>query len=311
MFIFILILEAAATPQGVGQKRKGLHAIAKKVVIEKLKKLDNLFLHVDGKQLDDIGSNSELFKRLAIVCTTPRHEHLISIPNLLPDSTAATQVATIRKELDRCEITSKIVSVCYDTAAVNTGWIHGVGVSLERNLNRKLLKFPCRHHFYELVIMEVFKQLFGSTTGPFVLETVEFSKIWKAKKLNDCTPVSAIDDEEALEMIESFVDSMGGRLEAMYDLDFARDDYKELIELSLIFLGKLSPRNLKPLGPLSNARWMGKLIFVFKKYLLRDFIDLDKKEAGQDKVVPCFQHSVLHFTIFAIAPCYPKCEKRS
>ena len=87
-----------------------------------------------------------------------------------------------------------------------------------------------------------------------------------------------MDDETALEMIAGFAHEMSGRLEMMSDINFALDDYKELIELALTFLDKLSPSKLKPLGPVSNARWMCKMIYVFKKYLLRDLINLNEND---------------------------------
>lgn len=213
---------------------------------------------------------------------------MIAIPNVLPDSTAPTQVATIKKELDEFGITDKIISICYDTAPVNTGWEGGVGVLLEKELDRKLLKFPCRYHFHELVINEVYKKLFGATSGPLVVGTSDFANVWQKQKLGSCLPASALNDEDAFELIDSFTDSNGGRLEEILDQEFARDDYKELIQLSLTFLGKLVPRSLKPIGPVSNARWMGKLIFGFKQYLLRNHIDLQDTILEKLRLFLCF-----------------------
>lgn len=153
-------------------------------------------------------------------------------------------------------------------------------------------------------------QNFGKTTGPIVIGTVAFTNLWNEKKLGIFLSKSAIEDDIVLDMIDSFAESMGGRLETLYDLDFARDDYKELIELSLIFLGKLSPRFLKPLGPVSNARWMGKLILIFKKYLLRDHVDLDAIILDKIKLFLSFalEFYILHF--FAVTSFYSKRQKR-
>lgn len=50
-----------------------------------------------------------------------------------------------------------------------------------------------------------------------------------------------------------------------------REDYRELLELTLIFLGKVPPRGIKfrcP-GAIHHARWMSKLLYVLKIYLFR------------------------------------------
>ena len=53
-----------------------------------------------------------------------------------------------------------------------------------------------------------------------------------------------------------------------------RDDYKELIELSLTYLGR-PPANfkLRKPGAVHTARWMGKLIYSIKIVLLMNQID--------------------------------------
>ena len=57
-----------------------------------------------------------------------------------------------------------------------------------------------------------------------------------------------------------------------------RDDYKELLELSSLFLGTMEKISFRQPGPCSNARWMSKAIYTLKMYLLRDVYNLaDKK----------------------------------
>lgn len=58
-----------------------------------------------------------------------------------------------------------------------------------------------------------------------------------------------------------------------------RDDYREFIELALVFSGGKVPYKFtfKTPGPVCRARFMQKGIYVLKLVLFSDQIDLDKK----------------------------------
>lgn len=59
-----------------------------------------------------------------------------------------------------------------------------------------------------------------------------------------------------------------------------RDDYRELLELTIIFLGGI-PKNgisFRIPEPISHARWMAKAIYAFKIYLFQDQFQLSHKE---------------------------------
>ena len=59
-----------------------------------------------------------------------------------------------------------------------------------------------------------------------------------------------------------------------------RDDYRELLELSIIFLGGTPDRGIHFLspGPMHHARWMSKLIYAYKVWMFQDQFKLTKKE---------------------------------
>lgn len=60
-----------------------------------------------------------------------------------------------------------------------------------------------------------------------------------------------------------------------------RDDYRELLELTLIFLGKMCHREIKfrlP-GAMHQARWMSKAIYSLKVWMFRSQFQLTKKES--------------------------------
>lgn len=59
-----------------------------------------------------------------------------------------------------------------------------------------------------------------------------------------------------------------------------RNDYKELAELSLIFLGAEKKISFQKPGATSNARWMSKAIYVLKMLLFREQYSLGDKETS-------------------------------
>lgn len=56
-----------------------------------------------------------------------------------------------------------------------------------------------------------------------------------------------------------------------------RDDYKEFLQLALIFIG-VEKYNFRKLGATSNARWMSKALYCLKIFVFRDQFPLTKRE---------------------------------
>ena len=59
-----------------------------------------------------------------------------------------------------------------------------------------------------------------------------------------------------------------------------RDDYRELLELVLIFIGRVPPRGVKFRAPgaMHHARWMSKALYSLKVWMFRDQFKLTVKE---------------------------------
>ena len=70
-----------------------------------------------------------------------------------------------------------------------------------------------------------------------------------------------------------------------------REDYRELLEVTLIFLGQIPPQEIhfRVPGADYHARWMSKIIYVLKIYLFRSQFKLTKREIT----------SFLEFSLFA------------
>lgn len=69
-----------------------------------------------------------------------------------------------------------------------------------------------------------------------------------------------------------------------------RDDYKEFLKLTLIFLGKSDPSSVHfyPPGAIHHARWMAKAIYCLKIYLFRDQFTFQKGERENIKKICIF-----------------------
>ena len=59
-----------------------------------------------------------------------------------------------------------------------------------------------------------------------------------------------------------------------------RDDYREFLELCIVFLGEVPPRGVRFLapGPVHHARWMAKALYSLKIWLFQCQFDLTARE---------------------------------
>ena len=73
----------------------------------------------------------------------------------------------------------KIIAMCFDTTASNTGLKKGACVALENKLGKKLLYLACRHHINEIIISDVFQKCSGASSGPEIGIFKRFKNFWK------------------------------------------------------------------------------------------------------------------------------------
>lgn len=131
--------------------------------------------------------------------------------------------------------------MCFDTTASNTGRFNGACALLEQKLERDLLLFACRHYVYELVLKGVFeiniKQVTNSPDIPLFKKSRDNWKNIDSNKVDLCTNF----------VREHFTDAKITSLLAFYTMEldkaFLRDDYRELVELCIAFLGGIQKGN--------------------------------------------------------------------
>lgn len=239
--------------------------------------LQGAVLHWDGKLLPDISKKANV-ERLAVLISCGDEEQLIGVP-LMENNKGYTQAKAVFSEVEEWGAIEKIEAMCFDTTAVNTGRLRGTCVLLEQLFEKSLLYLACRHHILEVILKAVFDCKMGSTTGPQPDIFKRFQTGWS--KIDKKKYKIGLDDEQVktnvndLEQISSF---LSAQLEKPRHQP--REDYKEFLQLCLIFLGRIAPNmiSFKAPGAMHHARWMAKAIYSLKIFVFRGQFSLSDSE---------------------------------
>ncbi|XP_044580402.1 uncharacterized protein LOC123262280 isoform X2 [Cotesia glomerata] len=292
----------AATLQSVGIDLRNVNLsyktiqrnriLLRKEIAEGLKKdlkfNDNYVVHWDGKLLSDI-VGADVVDRLPILLTSSGAEQLLGIQKI-GAGTGIEQASAVNSTLKHWGVSDYVKAVCFDTAYTNTGIHRGAGVELENLLGRKLIWLPCRHHVIELLIKGVFEVYWPTQNGPNVSIFGRFKNNWN--KIDKSKYSAGINDPIVAKVLSEKKDETLDFIES-YSLKYLpRNDYREFLELSSIFLGVIPKDNFtfKHPGAMSHARWMSKVIYCLKIYIFR----------GEFKLTPHELTSIRQVCIFII-----------
>lgn len=201
---------------------------------------------------------------------------LIAVP-ILKSGKGIDIANAVYDTLKDWNLTDRIEAACFDTTATNTGQYNGAITCLNKYLKRDLMDIACRHHIYELSLRDVFEtKLKIPTKSPNVQLFEDFKKIWGSidrKKFKSGLKDRFVKKHLCNEKIEELKEFYSGKLEA----GVIRDDYKELLELLLVFLGKTEQTYIRQPGACHHARWMAKAIYTLKIFLFREQLELSKE----------------------------------
>lgn len=241
-------------------------------------------LHWDGKLLPNI-TGREKVERLPILVSQDKNEQLLGVPKL-KNGTGAEIASAVFDEISGWELLEHIQAICFDTTASNTGPFKGASALLEQKLGRQLLYLPCRHHIMELILRAVFELKLTKSPSPNVSLFERFKAQWKDLEQHEISP--GIDDPYVAKRINLATRSKITQFcEHQLSKEICRSDYREFLELILMFLGEKVPNRskLRPPGPTHHARWMGKGIYSLKTFLLRNHFqwkDANEKNGVRD-----------------------------
>jgi len=196
-------------------------------------------------------------------------ENLLGVPKLAA-GTGEQEAEAIYGMLTRCKLVDKVQAMSFDTTSGNTGHLHGACTLLEKKMGRELLWLACCHHVMELILSKVFTVCCGPSSAPYIPILKQFKAVLAG---------IVHDDYQILDLKEGCEDLQQSTLQflaQMLERDRqVRDDYQELIELTMVILGS-PPEAIhwRSPGPVHHARWMAKLLYAMKIILFREQIDV-------------------------------------
>ena len=252
-----------------------------------------LVCHFDGKQLAEMTMGVKSKKeRLSVLVSSPDLEQPQILGALPLDGQTGDDIFHgVLSLLEEFGITDRVIAMSFDTTASNTGPDQGACARLEKHLERALLWLACRRHVMELhikhVAKDVAKEISGrAATGPKNTLFKRLQDSWsELLPMIDLTQLTKFDwkkvEGTALEtQAESALQILGQFLK---NKTFVREDYKELCELAVLFLGGAVPNfKFQYPGACHNARYMAQAIYMLKMNLLLDkitwLLDVERQE---------------------------------
>ncbi|XP_042236617.1 uncharacterized protein LOC121875929 [Homarus americanus] len=189
------------------------------------------------------------------------------------DGTGLTQARATARAIEDWSCASNVKALCFDTTSSNTGRVQGAVVHLEALLEKQLLRLGCRHHVMELVVRVAASNIFGKTsahTDP-LFQTLKkrWSQLDHSQYLR--LDIANLPESDWLSHLRHRTVSY-----LLTVTEWAREDYREAAELTLLVLGVNPPRGthfLRP-GACHHARWMAKIIYYLKIYMFSHQLEL-------------------------------------
>ena len=267
---------------------------------------ENYFvLQWDGKMLKGLHHTDKRKEHFAITLKpleNSKTKLLLSVTEHADNGTAENETEAIAEQLTKYHIDNNtIVGFCFDTTAVNTGIVNGIIVRLQQYLNKTVLLVAYRHHIFELSSGNACRVVFGPTTSNKETVFNILKTNWDKIKLDDYNLFNwdslprflKSKREEVLQFCYNWINS------AKQSSIHLRKDYRELIMLTVIYLGgsldagfsrifnfqapgashharwiNFQAFNFQAPGASHHARWMSRMIYalkisLFKSQLLR------------------------------------------
>ena len=239
-----------------------------------------MVLHWDGKLMEAL-TGDEKVDRLPIIVSGSGTEQLLRIPKLSSGTGQAIADALMETVSD-WGIVDNIKALSFDTTASYTGRMNGACTLFEQRLGRNVLHLACRHHIHEIMLEDAFSKTMGPSSGPDILLFKRFKTFWPKIFVADYKP--GVTDPVIAKELADVLDDVKTFVIQQVDMSHPRDDYRELLELALIFAGGVPSRGVsfrKP-GAIHHARFMSRLICAMKMYILRHagFMMTDRELRG-------------------------------
>ncbi|XP_076029038.1 uncharacterized protein LOC143017889 [Oratosquilla oratoria] len=255
--------ELVLNPKSIRKARAKYWALLAGEIKEAFIPQTPLTIHWDNKIVfQDDGSWAD---QLAIIVTDKGVEKLMGVPKLCAGTGKAAATAVFEC-LEDWGISNCIIGMCFNTSA-NTSNINGACTLLQEKMERPLFLFTYYHHMHELLVEKAFASYLGPSSGSEISLFLRFKKYWQFIDRSAIQPLSDLSETLAAKK-EAIIKS----LNTIMIQKQSRDDYRELAELNIAFLGGALPKMMirRP-GALHPVQWMAH-IFYSLKMLFREQI---------------------------------------
>ena len=123
-----------------------------------------------------------------------------------------------------------------------------------------------------------FDKKISQSSRPSISIFKKFQESWP--KICKQKFIPGIKDEYVRQSIQDTNEVLEFAMQTLQKVKQLREDYREFLELVIIFLGGTPPRGISFRGPgaFHHARWMAKAIYCLKIYLFRGEFTLTKEE---------------------------------
>ena len=185
-----------------------------------------------------------------------------------------------------------VIGLCYDTTNANTGIHNGTVTLLSKLLPQPVFQNPCRRHIGKTLLRHVWNECeIEPSTGPNFVIFKKFQDIWEFLDLTN--------ESENLHLpLKGEYQEVACRLQSLQQSTSVRDDYKEAIDLSLMYLTGKQTSSIRRPGALTQARFMCKILYSLKIVMLSKVIG---KQANHTEIMTSEQlQNIQKFTDFTV-----------
>lgn len=103
---------------------------------------------------------------------------------------------------------------------------------------------PCRHHIYEVILRSVFDHKFGSISGPNVPLLQRFQLVWPKLNVNKKGLKPGLQDTKVSQHLNNSTECILRFCMKKFAEIQCREDYREFLELTVIFLNGTPTRGI-------------------------------------------------------------------
>ena len=183
--------------------------------------------------MEDI-CKKEVVDRLPVLVSGVGVDQLLGVPKL-SSGTGEASASAVYEAAMAWNITNQVKCMCFDTTSVNTRPRNGACILLEQKMDKDMLWCPCCHHILEIMLEAVVMLSLGPSKGPDIAIFKRFQSSWKF--IDRSNYVTVRSDKVLTSAVSSVASEIIAFAESQLQQFQPRDDYRELLELTIIFLG--------------------------------------------------------------------------